>query len=73
MGVKKPSVLSQFGNHITKLRQQAALSQESLAHRAGLSRHYISEMESGKRNPSLEVLIQLARGLNVTLPELMDF
>lgn len=65
--------LLQFGLHILKLRQRAGLSQEALAARANLSRHYISELESGNRNPSLEVLIQLAWGLNTPLSEVVDF
>lgn len=64
---------AKFGRHVKKLRLDKGLSQERLAAQAKLSRHYISEIESGKRNPGLDVLVQLARGLGVTLPELVRF
>jgi len=33
----------------------------------------VSELESGKRNPSLEVLMRLAKGLKIDMKELVDF
>ena len=73
MGVPKQDYRTRFGRHIQALREETGLSQEALAAKAKLSRHYISELESGKRNPSLDVLMRLAKGLKVTLAELVGF
>ncbi|MEK6608749.1 MAG: helix-turn-helix transcriptional regulator [Myxococcota bacterium] len=47
-------------------RLKAKISQEELAHRAGLHRTYVSLLERGERNPSLNVIIDLARALGTT-------
>jgi len=47
------------------------LSQEELAHEAGLHRTYISLLERGLRNPSLLVMAALAKALGVELDELV--
>lgn len=71
--MSQPDFRARFGLHVKSLRELAALSQESLGARSGLSRHYLSELESGKRNPSLQVLMRLAKGLKVDLKDLVEF
>jgi len=46
-------------------RQAAALSQEELAHRAGIDRTYISSLERCQYAASIEVVEDLARELDV--------
>jgi CheY-like chemotaxis protein len=48
------------------------ISQEELADRAGLHRTYISDVERGMRNPSLESIAKLAQALDLTLPALFE-
>ena len=55
-----------FGHVLRKLRLQKDLSQEELALRAGLDRAYPSLLESGRRQPTLTVLIALAKALDIT-------
>ena len=55
-----------FGRVLRKLRLQRDLSQEELALRAGLDRAYPSLLESGRRQPTLTVLIALAKALDIT-------
>lgn len=55
-----------------ELRQAASLSQEAFADLCGLDRTYISSIERGKRNVSLENLRVLAKALNVTLSRLLE-
>ena len=53
-----------FGNLLRRLRSAAALSQEALAERAGLSRHGVSDLERGARHaPRLETVRMLADAL----------
>jgi len=47
-------------------RQHQALTQQELAHRAGISRAYLSEIERGKRDLSVTVLVKLQQALGPT-------
>ena len=59
-----------FGKAIRSIRHQAGISQEELAERCGLHRTYISDVELGKRNVSLENIERLSQSLNTKLVEL---
>ena len=56
-----------FGPAVRHHRELLRLSQEELAERAGLDRTYVSGIERGRRNPTLEVQQRLADGLGVDL------
>lgn len=62
-----------FGQRVKKLRQQAGMSQETFADKCGLDRTYVSGIERGIRNPTLEVIEVIARGLEIELNHLFDF
>ncbi len=53
------------GRAIRDLREASGLSQEALAAEAGLHRTYISLVERGKRNITVDALSQIAEALNV--------
>jgi transcriptional regulator with XRE-family HTH domain len=53
------------GRAIRELRERAGLSQEELAAESGLHRTYISLVERGRRNITVEALSQIAEALNV--------
>ena len=59
-----------FGNAIRALRKQRGHSQEQLAERSHLHRTYISDVERGTRNLSLQSMARLAEALEVPLAEL---
>ncbi|AHC15897.1 hypothetical protein L21SP2_2545 [Salinispira pacifica] len=61
-----------LGLKIKHYRQQQGLSLQRLARRSGLALSYISEIESGKKYPKPEKLIQLARALNISYDELVS-
>jgi len=52
-------------------REELGISQEELAHRAGLHRTYISDIERGARNPSLKTLSRLSEALELPTSELV--
>lgn len=61
-----------FGERLRDLRQERGWSsQEYFAHHVGLDRTYISGLERGRRNPTLDVIVKLAHGLDVTPSELL--
>ncbi|ADO47346.1 helix-turn-helix domain-containing protein [[Enterobacter] lignolyticus] len=67
------SIQAQFGAHLKKLRLQSGLSQEAFADKCGLDRTYVSGIERGVRNPTLEVIGVLAKGLGMDIKELFSF
>lgn len=60
------------GEALRVLRQQRGLTLQELADRAGLSRSYLSEIERGKKQPSIKVLETIASALNVSLEVLVS-
>ncbi|HTK82188.1 MAG TPA: helix-turn-helix transcriptional regulator [Bacteroidota bacterium] len=62
--------LAKLGSAIRSLRQNLGISQEELAHRSGLHRTYITDIERGARNVTMESVTKLARALNVPLSAL---
>jgi transcriptional regulator with XRE-family HTH domain len=55
-----------FGDLLRKARLDQGLSQDALAAAAKLHHTHISLLERGRRDPTLETLVRLARGLGVT-------
>ena len=60
-----------IGSRIRQRRDYSHMSQEDLAFQADLTTSYLSQIESGKRNPSLEALFRLSTALHVDLAELV--
>jgi transcriptional regulator with XRE-family HTH domain len=56
-----------FGAAVRRHRELLRLSQEELASRAAIDRTYISGVERGVRNPTLEVMQRIARALGSDL------
>jgi transcriptional regulator with XRE-family HTH domain len=65
-------VRQRLGSNVKRLRLAMGLSQEDFAHRAGVHRTYISDIELGKRNPTIEIVEQLAGALDVQPGRLLD-
>ncbi|MCU1392049.1 MAG: Transcriptional regulator, family protein [Ilumatobacteraceae bacterium] len=61
-----------FGARLKEVRLEKGLTQEALAHKAGLHPTYISNCERGYSAPTLETLIRLARCLGVQPGDLVD-
>lgn len=55
-----------IGSFIRTQREAAQVSLRQLAQMAGVSNPYLSQIERGLRNPSAEVLAQIAKGLRVS-------
>jgi transcriptional regulator with XRE-family HTH domain len=68
--VEKPNqtnIRQRFGLAIKKRRYELGISQEELSFRCGLHRTYVSDIERGSRNPSLENIEKLAKALDISL------
>ena len=55
----------EFGDRVRNLRAERQLTQEQLAERANLHRSYVAGLESGMRNPTLDVIMRLAHAFEV--------
>jgi transcriptional regulator with XRE-family HTH domain len=66
------SISKLFGIAVRSRRLSAGLSQELLAERANLHPTYISMVERGVRNATLDAAARIAGALNVSLPKLID-
>lgn len=65
-------LLIRFGNNLTALRISKNLSVEELAFTSKIELEEIQNIENGTVNPSLTLLVDLAKGLNITLAELLE-
>lgn len=65
------SVGAIFGDVIKQRRADMGISQEELAHRAGVDRTYVSRIERGIRQPTITTLIGLGVALQVPASELL--
>ncbi|NSC20231.1 helix-turn-helix transcriptional regulator [Streptomyces albus subsp. chlorinus] len=63
--------LPAFAPRMRRLRRRSGLSLEAAARRAGLSPAHLSRLETGKRQPSLPLLLTLARAYGTTVGDLL--
>ncbi|MCW5548673.1 MAG: helix-turn-helix transcriptional regulator [Opitutaceae bacterium] len=71
MPAKDPT-LRKFGDNVRARREALDLSQEQLAERADLDRTYISGVERGVRNLSLNSVVRIAKALKSSASELCE-
>ena len=65
-------LLHYFGNTVRRLRTERGFSQESFADACGLHRTYISDIELGKRNVSLENIERVSNALEISISQLFE-
>ena len=57
----------EISDYIVRRRKTLKISQRELAELSGISLHSLSNLESGKGNPTLESLLKVADTLGVTI------
>src|SRR2546429_2502346 len=60
-----------LGRFVRKLREQKELTQEQLASKTGITYQYLSGMENGRENFSIDILDSLGKALDCPLPQLV--
>jgi transcriptional regulator with XRE-family HTH domain len=64
--------IERFGEKLHALRSRQSMTLQELANRLGLTAHsYISELEAGKKVPTAEFVLNVARLFDVTTDELL--
>jgi transcriptional regulator with XRE-family HTH domain len=53
------------GRNVKRLRLEKGLTQEQFAERSGFTQQYLSDLERGRRNPTVVSLFELAQALGV--------
>ncbi len=64
--------LPPLGKHVAKQRKGQHLSLEELASRCGVSKAMLSQVETGKVNPTVAVVWKIAHGLGVSVQSLLE-
>ena len=62
-----------LGSRIRSAREKRGISQRQLALMTGTSRSYLWKIEKGTADVGIDVLIRIARALDVRVDELIDF
>ena len=70
--MSKINLKTLLGIAIRRQRASLGISQEELAYRAGLHRTYVSDLERGARNPSIDSIEKLARALELSISQLFE-
>ena len=65
-------IQARLGSNVRRLREAKGWSQEDYADRAGIHRTYVSDIERGKRNPTVTVVEKLAKPLEIEPGRLLD-
>lgn len=64
------TIHEKFGHAVATLRKERGYSQERFALEANIARKYMSDIENGKRNVSLDVIKRIADKLDIPLSDL---
>ncbi len=62
-----------IGSRIKQLRKAKGLSQEALSEKVGMSSKYLSSIERGNENPTLDTFIKLAQALGVNVFDVFNY
>ncbi len=66
------NIYVQLGKRIAYLRKKKNLSQLDLALISDINKNYISDLERGRRNPSLMILSRISNALNIDMSTLLQ-
>jgi len=65
-------IKGKVGHRIKELRKKLGYSQERLANEAEVDRTYVTDVENGRRNISIELLEKICTGLGVSVKEFFN-
>ncbi|MFV8357711.1 helix-turn-helix domain-containing protein [Flavobacterium sp. XS1P32] len=65
-------IKEKFGHKVKELRENKGFSIEQLANISNVDRNYISDIEKGKRNVSIEIMEKIILGLDTDFMELFN-
>lgn len=63
------TVFESYGRRLRLIRTHQGLTQEGLAKKIGIHPNYISDVENGRRNITLQAMAKIAHGLDVSIKD----
>ena len=66
------NIKEKVGQRIRSLRKELNLSQEALALKSEVDRTYMTDVENGRRNVSLEILEKIIKALEISFTEFFN-
>jgi transcriptional regulator with XRE-family HTH domain len=63
------NIKDKVGGRVRELRHELGLSQEALANKAGVDRTYMTDVENGRRNISVEILEKIIGALEISFQD----
>jgi transcriptional regulator with XRE-family HTH domain len=66
-------IVKKFGRNLRRIREKRKLTQQELSDEIGVDKTYIGKIERGERSPSLSVIQEVARALDISIKSLFDF
>lgn len=66
------SIKADVGLRIRELRNNIGISQEALANKAEIDRTYVTDVENGRRNISIELLFKITSALEISVKDFFD-
>jgi DNA-binding XRE family transcriptional regulator len=64
--------LINFGKNVRSIREKKGMTQEDLAHNAGISFTTVNNLENGHLNPTLATIYAIAESLKVQVEQLFE-
>ena len=64
-------ICARFGERLKELREKKGFNQLQFSEKCGIENSHLSRLESGKREPGLYMLELIAKGLGITVAELL--
>ena len=65
------SEAQKLGSNLKKIRMKKSISQGDIARALNVARSFVSDIENGKRNPTLTTITKLAKAIGVSTSELL--
>lgn len=65
-----PNEAKKLGENLKRIRTEKGITQSDIAKSLGVSRGFVSNIENGKRNPTLSTISRLAKAVDVPTEEL---
>lgn len=61
-----------FFTNVLRLLDERGMTKKELSDRSGISISFLSDLTTGKANPSLKVMQDIAKALDVALPHMLE-
>lgn len=65
------SEAQKLGKNLKRIRLKKSISQGDIARVLNVARSFVSDIENGKRNPTLATIAKLAKAIDVSTSELL--